>query len=81
MKTCFGGPLVAQTSLGRLAQPCEAGAAIAEKRLQTAPFGGVCRWASSCPIRPVTPEVAGSSPVAPVESPVNTLFLTPFSRT
>jgi hypothetical protein len=28
-------------------------------------FKGVSRGASSCPSRPVTPEVAGSSPVAP----------------
>jgi hypothetical protein len=37
-----------------------------EKHLQMSLFRGVCRGASSCPSRPVTPEVAGSSPVAPV---------------
>src|SRR5918995_5962475 len=31
-------------------------------------FGDVRRQASLCPTRPVTPEVAGSSPVAPVLS-------------
>jgi hypothetical protein len=34
-------------------------------------FRDVRRRASSCPTRPVTPEVAGSSPVAPVKSPAN----------
>ena len=37
-----------------------------ENRLQMSRFRGVCCRASSCPIRPVTPELAGSSPVAPV---------------
>jgi hypothetical protein len=37
-----------------------------EKYLQIGPFRGVRRRTSSCPTRPVTPEVAGSSPVAPV---------------
>ena len=36
------------------------------KALQMIPFAGTRRQTSSCPIRPVTPEVAGSSPVAPV---------------
>jgi hypothetical protein len=31
-------------------------------------FRGVRRRASLCPTRPVTPEVAGSSPVAPAEN-------------
>jgi hypothetical protein len=35
------------------------------------PFGVVRRWLSSRPIRPVTPEVAGSSPVAPAKAPAN----------
>src|SRR5829696_4893313 len=39
------------------------------------PFEGVLRRASLCPPRPVTPEVAGSSPVAPVE---NTLQISTF---
>jgi hypothetical protein len=38
-----------------------------EKCLQTRPFRGVRRGASRCPTRPVTPEVAGSSPVAPIK--------------
>jgi hypothetical protein len=38
------------------------------KHLQMRLFGGVRRRASPCPTRPVTPEVAGSSPVAPVKS-------------
>jgi hypothetical protein len=42
-----------------------------EKRLQMTAFGGVRSRASSCPTRPVTPEVAGSSPVAPVKVPAN----------
>jgi hypothetical protein len=37
-----------------------------EKYLQIGPFRGVRRRTSSRPTRPVTPEVAGSSPVAPV---------------
>ena len=41
------------------------------KGLQMSAFREVRRRAASCPTRPVTPEVAGSSPVAPVE---NTLF-------
>jgi hypothetical protein len=40
-----------------------------EKHLQMRPFRDVRRRASSCPTRPVTPEVAGSSPVAPAEAP------------
>ena len=66
MKTRFGGPLVAQTSRGRLAQPCEAGSRPGRKCLQMRPFGELRRRPSLCPTRPVTPEVAGSSPVAPV---------------
>jgi hypothetical protein len=34
--------------------------------LQMRLFRPARRWASLCPSRPVTPEVAGSSPVAPV---------------
>src|SRR5919109_3602612 len=42
-----------------------------EKSLQMKPFRDVRRWASLCLTRPVTPEVAGSSPVAPVKVPAN----------
>ncbi len=41
------------------------------------PFGVVRRWPSSRPIRPVTPEVAGSSPVAPVKVPANQHLVLP----
>ncbi len=44
----------------------ESGRAQAQKFLQMLPFCDVRRCASSSPTRPVTPEVAGSSPVAPV---------------
>src|SRR6266536_3859172 len=37
-----------------------------EDALQTTPFRRDRAWPSSHPTRPVTPEVAGSSPVAPV---------------
>jgi hypothetical protein len=46
----------------------ERGRRSGEKCLQTSPFTGARRRASFYPIRPVTPEVAGSSPVAPVKS-------------
>jgi hypothetical protein len=36
------------------------------KTLQMSPLAGTRRQTSSRPIRPVAPEVAGSSPVAPV---------------
>jgi hypothetical protein len=42
-----------------------------EKCLQMPPFGVDRRRASLFLTRPVTPEVAGSSPVAPVKAPVN----------
>ena len=66
--TTFRGPLVAQTSIGRLAQPC--GAEDTRQRTVPAnePVQGVRRRASLCLTRPVTPELAGSSPVAPVEN-------------
>ena len=67
-QTKVRGPLVAQTSIGRLAQPCGAEPTRSRKYLQTTLFRGVRRRASLCPTRPVTPEVAGSSPVAPVKS-------------
>jgi hypothetical protein len=41
------------------------------KRLQMSLFGGVRRRPSYCLNRPVTPEVAGSSPVAPAKVPAN----------
>ncbi len=65
-QTKVRGPLVAQTSIGRLAQPCGAEPTRSRKYLQMTLFRGVRRRASLCPTRPVTPEVAGSSPVAPV---------------
>jgi hypothetical protein len=66
VKAIFRGPLVAQTSIGRLAQPCGVETILRLKYLQMMPFGRVRRRAPLCPTRPVTPEVAGSSPVAPV---------------
>src|ERR687887_441243 len=39
----------------------------AKKHMQMSRFGGVRQPTSSWPNRPVTPEVAGSSPVAPVD--------------
>jgi hypothetical protein len=42
-----------------------------EQRLQMRLFRAVRRRASWCPIRPVTPEVAGSSPITPVKVPAN----------
>ena len=68
IETRSRGPLVAQTAIERFPQPCEVELR-REKPLQTRPFRDVCREASLCLPRPVTPEVAGSSPVAPVLSP------------
>src|SRR6266545_8188445 len=42
-----------------------------QKTLQMRLFRGVRCLASWCPTRSVTPEVAGSSPVAPVQIPAN----------
>jgi hypothetical protein len=72
--TTFRGPRVAQTLSGRLAQPCGGEAARSEKSLQMSPFGGVRRRAWLSPTRPVTPEVAGSSPVAPAKIPANEYY-------
>ena len=38
-------------------------------------FGFARRWTSLCLTRPVTPEVVGSSPVAPVETSCNSALL------
>ena len=38
-------------------------------------FGFARRWTSLCLTRPVTPEVLGSSPVAPVETSCNSALL------
>jgi hypothetical protein len=59
------GPLVAQTSIRRLAQPWRSRLTGAQNYLQMEPFRGVHPQASWHLTRPVTPEVAGSSPVAP----------------
>src|SRR5918992_4183481 len=50
----------------------------AKKCLQMTTFGDVRRRASLCPTRPVTPEVAGSSPVAPAKDSLQIgVFLLP----
>jgi hypothetical protein len=48
-----------------------------KKGLQMSLFKDVRRRASLCPTRPVTPEVAGSSPVAPAKVPANRRLLLP----
>jgi hypothetical protein len=51
-----------------------------KKCLQMIPYGGNRRRPSSCLTRPVTPEVAGSSPGAPAKVPANRHLLLPAWR-
>ncbi len=51
-KARFRGPLVAQTPIGRLAQPCGTGLTDESKALQMCPFRGVRRRTSWCLTRP-----------------------------
>ena len=64
-----------QTPLEGSSQPCGTGPPQCEKAPHMTSFRRDRRWPSSHPIRPVTPEVAGSSPVAPVsELPTRSAF-------
>src|SRR5437667_4316392 len=65
MKTRFRGPLVAQRRSDDWLNHAERSQPRSEKRLQITSFRRVRHRASLCPTRAVTPEVAGSSPVAP----------------
>ena len=64
-----------QTPLEGSSQPCGTGPPQCEKAPHMTSFRRDRRWPSSHPIRPVTPEVAGSSPVPPVsELPTRSAF-------
>ena len=66
LETRLRGPLVAQTSVGRLAQPCGRQPPLMRKVSAKTRSEAVVVRRRSTRTRPVTPEVAGSSPVAPV---------------